>query len=140
MQTDSWSDKIVARRPKLVCHNLLATCCCSPCSFYPTANPLLLLLLVSLYSFGEFRSISFAFAHLLIKWPTTLQVAAAAAVAVAIASLRPAGINVSLSILVVDRKHCSRPWLGDTSWPGCAGRQVQGEVAIRQRINHTTAT
>lgn len=38
---------------------------------------LMLVLVLVLYSFGEFRSISFAFAHLLIKWPTTLQVPAA---------------------------------------------------------------
>jgi len=42
---------------------------------------------VFLYSFGEFRSISFAFGHLLIKWPTTLQVANVAAVAAAVAAV-----------------------------------------------------
>lgn len=57
--------------------------------FYPATPPPIIghTNFVFLYSFGEFRSISFAFGHLLIKWPTTLQVGnvAAAAVAAAVA-------------------------------------------------------
>lgn len=101
---------------------------------------LMLVLVLVLYSFGEFRSISFAFAHLLIKWPTTLQVPAAAVAScccellllllllLSLSQLLSFGFwnclakacgNIAMTVLVVAGS------AGDIRWPGFAARQVQ---------------
>lgn len=103
---------------------------------------LILVLVLVLYSFGEFRSISFAFTHLLIKWPTTLQAPAAVAscccckllsellllLLLSLSQLSSFGLwncltnacgNVAVAVLVVAGS------AGDTRWPGFATRQVQ---------------